>query len=359
LFYVAVTRARERLLVTAVAGEEQQPSRFLDELDPLDGERPLTPAQRGVHLPALVAELRAVATDPATDDLDRRGAAVELGRLADAGVPGADPDGWWGLAGVSTAAPVADPGLPVPVSPSRLESFLNCELRSLLADLGARDGDQVAASLGTVIHDLAATAPPGTGLAEFERLLDEHWAALDFGAPWFSVNERARATGVLKRLVDWLRDSRAEFSLVGVEEGFGVEVGDARISGRVDRLERDHDGRLVVVDLKTGKSKPRSEDVPHHPQLAAYQFAVDNGAFTQGDRAGGALLVQLGASGDVTQRQPSLSEAADPGWVGERIGDVAARMRGSEFTAIVSSDCGRCDVRVCCPLQADGGQVTS
>ena len=41
LFYVAVTRARRRLLVTAVSGEEEQPSRFLDELDPLDGPRPL------------------------------------------------------------------------------------------------------------------------------------------------------------------------------------------------------------------------------------------------------------------------------------------------------------------------------
>src|SRR5581483_12000037 len=34
LFYVAITRARRRLLVTAVSGEEEQPSRFLDELDP-------------------------------------------------------------------------------------------------------------------------------------------------------------------------------------------------------------------------------------------------------------------------------------------------------------------------------------
>src|SRR3954452_16143872 len=43
LFYVAVTRARRRLVVTAVTGEEQQPSRFLDELDPVEEDRPLTP----------------------------------------------------------------------------------------------------------------------------------------------------------------------------------------------------------------------------------------------------------------------------------------------------------------------------
>ncbi len=66
LFYVAVTRARTRLVVSAVSGEEEQPSRFLDELDPVEGDRPLTPPIRGVHLGALVAELRAYACDPAT-----------------------------------------------------------------------------------------------------------------------------------------------------------------------------------------------------------------------------------------------------------------------------------------------------
>ncbi|MBN9620484.1 MAG: ATP-dependent helicase, partial [Actinobacteria bacterium] len=51
LFYVAATRARRRLVVTAVAGDEEQPSRLLDELDPTDGDRPLTRPLRGVHLP--------------------------------------------------------------------------------------------------------------------------------------------------------------------------------------------------------------------------------------------------------------------------------------------------------------------
>ena len=70
--------------------------------------RPLTAPLRGVHLPGLVAELRAVvcADDPhdpeAPDDAERRAAAAELARLAAAGVPGADPDDWWGLAELSS-----------------------------------------------------------------------------------------------------------------------------------------------------------------------------------------------------------------------------------------------------------------
>jgi len=362
LFYVAVTRARQRVIVTAVAGDDEQPSRFLDELDPIDGGRGLCAPQRGVHLAGLVAELRAVVCDPGAEHRERQVAATELSRLAAAGVPGADPSHWWGLTGLSDDGPVADPARPVAVSPSRIESFLRCELRALLADLGARDSDRISASLGVLIHELAAAAPPGTELAEFERLLDERWASLDFGAPWFARNERARAAKILARLVDWLRISRAQLELVGTEEDFEVEIDDAVIRGRVDRLERDREGRLVIVDLKTGKSKPKAEELPAHPQLAAYQLAIEHGAFASlSARAGGALLVQLAAGGEKTseQRQAPLADADDPGWIAEQVRYVAARLRGSEFTATVGPDCRNCDTVASCPLQTEGRQVTT
>ena len=363
LFYVAVTRARRRLVVTAVAGEEEQPSRFLDELDPVpsDAERPLARPTRGVHLAALVAELRAVVTDPAAPPGDRDAAAGQLARLASAGVPGADPDDWWGLLPLSDDRPVADPDRPVPVSPSRIESFLNCEVRALLADLGVRAGQQVSASLGTLVHDIAATAPPDADVATLERMLDERWSALEFGAPWFAAHERVRAGAMLARLASWLRDSRAGLELVAIEKGFRVEIGDAQLSGRVDRLERDPEGRLVVVDLKTGKSKPKDSELPTNAQLGAYQLAVEHGAFAEdGERSGGAMLVQLAKGAQAAeQRQQPLADAEDPNWIADEIAGVAAKLRGSTFTATVSATlCRMCDVKASCPVQPEGRQVT-
>ena len=69
---------------------------------------------------------------------------------------------------------------------------------------------------------------------------------------------------------------------MGVEGSFRVLVpGDAvnaQISGRVDRLEKTEDGRYVIVDLKTGKTKPNKNQIAEHAQLAAYQVAVEAGA---------------------------------------------------------------------------------
>jgi superfamily I DNA/RNA helicase/RecB family exonuclease len=359
LFYVAITRARRRLVVTAVSGDDEQPSRFLDELDPIDGERPYATLPRGVHLPGLVAELRAVVCDPTVSGVERGAAAGELGRLAQAGVPGAHPDEWWALPPLSDDGPVADPSRPVTVSPSRIESYLRCELRALLAQLGARDDDQIGASLGTLIHEVAALAPPEASLPEIERLVDERWHTLDFGASWLAAHERERATTMLAKLVEWLRGTRGELELIDVERDFDVVIGDARLRGRVDRLERDVAGRAVVIDFKTGKNK--ADDPVGNPQLGAYQLAVEAGGFGDGTHAGGARLVQIGTSHKtvVEQIQPPLAEADDPDWIAERVGDIAGRLRGSRFSATLNSYCGACDVRSSCPLTPDGRQVTT
>ena len=123
-------------------------TKFNNVVNPVDGDREIAQPLRGAHLTGLVAELRCVACDPSAAAEHRSAAAAQLARLAAQGVPGAAPDEWWGLLPLSDDGPVADPDRPVPVSPSRIESFLNCEVRALLVDLGVRSGNQVSASLG-------------------------------------------------------------------------------------------------------------------------------------------------------------------------------------------------------------------
>jgi hypothetical protein len=116
LFYVAASRARERLIVTAaVAGDgEQQPSRFLAELaggdPPAHSDRDGADDPGSMNLPSLVARLRIAVADTDAPAERRAAAAGLLAELAAAAVPGADPDQWWGLAELSDARPLADPG---------------------------------------------------------------------------------------------------------------------------------------------------------------------------------------------------------------------------------------------------------
>ena len=389
LFYVAVTRARRSLVVTAVRGEDEQPSRFLDELSPLPAgaERQVTPVPRALSLPALVAELRSVLTDPKQADVRRRAAATELARLARAGVPGADPDGWWGLAPLSTDEPLAGPGAPVRVSPSQLDKFITCELRWLLESVGARGPDGAAQSVGTLLHEVAALAadPAFAATEALSAQLEEVLARVDLGGAWNTRRESGRARVMLTKFIHWLAVSRGRWTLVDVEVPFTVEVGDrAVVHGRVDRLERDTAGRLVVVDLKTGRAAPSEEDLRRHAQLGVYQLAIeadgfpdagapaDAGASADADAeagasadvgggiSGGAALVHLGrpTRSHSEQRQLPLSEDDQPDWAATLVGTAAEGMAGSTFRAMPSTSCRICPVRTSCPAQDAGRQVT-
>ncbi|MHA3701936.1 ATP-dependent helicase [Jatrophihabitans sp. YIM 134969] len=375
LFYVAVTRARERLVVSAVADAEQAPSRFLAELDPLPEpdtgsvdvpERPVTAPPRGLHLAALVAELRAVVTDLDAPDPDRAEAAAELARLAAAGVPGADPASWWGLDPLSTDGPVRDPvDGPVRISPSKLEAYQRCQLQALLGELGARDGEpSTSASLGTVVHAVASQAPDLADVPDLERRLDAVWDLLDFDAPWHARATRGAASEFLTRLAGWFSRTRSDLTVLGTEIPMAVPVGDdAELRGQVDRLELDAEGRTVVVDLKTTSSKPSKDEVAAHQQLAAYQLAVSLGAFDSVPGAtrvpGGGLLVQLNpkvGGKEPEQRQEPLTDVAP---VTEAVTGLARVLRGSRVLATVNEGCDRCPVRDCCPAVPTGRQVTS
>jgi RecB family exonuclease len=168
---------------------------------------------------------------------------------------------------------------------------------------------------------------------------------------------------MIERLGRWLSTRHDRF--IAAELPFDVEIGRARLAGRVDRLDRDERGRPVIVDYKTGKSKVRDDDVPVHPQLAVYQLAAENGAFDQhtgGVReSGGAMLLQLQAHdrGEAREQvQPPLADAEDPAWAAKLVTETADGMAGWEFLAEPSSWCGYCPAKISCPAHAEGGQVT-
>jgi superfamily I DNA/RNA helicase/RecB family exonuclease len=365
LFYVAVTRARRLLVVTATSGEEEQPSRFLDELDPrddADGPRPVSAVPRTLALPALVAELRQVACDRAQPALRQRAAAGELARLALAGVPGAHPQEWWGLPQLSDPRPLREPDEPVTVSPSQLERFASCPLRWLLETAGGTRGSSPAQGLGNLVHELAALAADPE-LATADALLprlEQALVRMDLGGPWTTRRERERARTMLAKFLAWL-DAGGRRELVGVEVPFRVGVGErATVTGRVDRLERDGDGRLVVFDFKTGRTPTRGDDLARHPQLGTYQLAAQAGGFGGPAEPGGAALVQLGGSGAAAkqQDQPPLAADADPDWARRLVLMVAEGMAGADFPARENGGCRICPVRTSCPAHSEGRQVT-
>ena len=374
LLLVAASRARHTLLVSAVRGQDEQPSRFLDELEGTDAsthERPVQPRERGLILPELVAELRRVCCDPAEDTVRRGSAAAGLAQLAHAGVPGAHPDVWYGLGPLSTDAPLRMPGEPARVSPSLVELVSSCPLRWLLTRHGGEDVRALPAVTGSLVHSLVHAVAAGASDEQLQRALDQAWTAVDAGAPWYSRAEQQRVLQMVAAFRSWWRSSRAELTEVGCELAFEVQLPPAhgapddtavQLQGRVDRLERDRHGRPVIVDVKTSKVPVSKEAAQGHPQLAIYQLAAANGAFGEHGlptEPGGACIVSVSArnAAPVQRDQRPLDPAALTSWQ-EVVREAARRTAGPEFVAIDSGDCARCPSKIACPLQDAGRQVT-
>jgi superfamily I DNA/RNA helicase/RecB family exonuclease len=365
LFYVAVTRAKKLLVVTAAGGEESdlRPSRFLAELagDDVDIQRAGAHA-RWLSLPVLVADLRRATADEARPLALREAAAAQLARLAQAGVRGADPAQWYALTKLSDEGPIVADGEAVRLSPSQVESFARCGLRWLLESAVGAGRSDVLRHLGTVIHAAAQLISEGASERDVAARIDDIWHHLDFGSIWYGTRQRELAEQMVRKFLDWHAANPRD--LLAAEQSLRVRVGQVEITGRVDRLERDSQGRGVVVDLKTGASAPRDDELDRHPQLGVYQLAVLLGAFERLGliEPGGAELVQLGKAGFKAtakiQRQGALSDDPEPGWAKDLVEAVAVGMAGPIFHARVNPGCRTCPVSSCCPVHPDGTQVS-
>nr|WP_202436659.1 ATP-dependent DNA helicase [Streptomyces sp. SID5910] len=389
LFYVAATRARDRLVVTAVkapADDGDQPSRFLTELgvEPADVTgRP----RRPLAVAALVAELRATTVDPRVSGPLREAAARRLARLAALAdedgrplVPSAHPYRWWGMWDpTESKVPLRDRDQPVTLSGSALDQLANtCALQWFLGREVKADAPATAAQgFGNVVHVLADEVASGRTPADLDVLmerLDSVWNALAFDAPWKSAQEKANARVALERFLKWHVMDRAGRTPVASEHDFDVtlDAGDyeVRIRGQMDRVEADGDGRAYVVDFKTGKQAPTAAEVARHPQLAVYQLAVGEGAVDgafDGVRPepGGAELVQLrqGAAkrdgGETLPKVQAQDSLAGPEgqWVGDLLAKAAGKVLDERFTPTAGQHCTHCAFRASCSARPEGRQV--
>jgi superfamily I DNA/RNA helicase/RecB family exonuclease len=409
LLYVACTRARHRVHLTAVESpldSGDRPSRFLldiaDHLGlaglPAVGGRPAYPAS----LDGLVAELRSVASDDSAAAPLRRAAEERLALLAaerdDRGrplVPLADPRTWWGMREATHLdRPLRAPEEPLAISGSMLDSVLQCPLAWYLErEVHAETSRGTSASFGSIVHavaDFVAKGEVPARLDAMEAELDRVWGALVFEARWQSRAERAAAGAALSRFLDYHLEAGRE--LLSTETGVRAQItvttpsgehDEVRLSGFIDRIERDAEGRLVAIDLKNMRTAVPTGDIPEHGQLGVYQLLLQHGDVTVIDpdtatvtlparprEVGGAALVQLrldagrGSTAAKVQFQEALPTtdssgpaSPDPTWVEIRLGAAAEVLRSDTIRATVGPGCNHCSYATACPAQPEGAPV--
>lgn len=312
LFMHACARARDELLVLAVADEESHPSPFfgLGADHVVEG----LPSSR-LTLRGVTAAMRRRTVEAPDDEL----AVASLAELAVRGTSGADPHDWYGVREPSSTAPLFTPPpgeepRPVPVSPSQLDAADTCALDWVIGALGGGSGS-AQASLGTLVHHALETAQTANPETMIDAIFAE-WKKLPFDAEWESERARITARSMAEGLADYLREFEAsDRELLGRETGFSLEVGRAQLRGIADRLEVRHTpqgAEITVVDLKTGRTPATKPEAEEHVQLQAYQLGALLGAFKlEGDGADGAAAGAADGASDGAADGAAVSAAGD------------------------------------------------
>ena len=147
----------------------------------------------------------------------------------------------------------------------------------------------------------------------------------------------------IQQLRDFLEAARRGDSprVLHTEEHFEMRMGEATVAGRIDRIDDLGDGRVAIVDYKTGKPRAQ-EDADDSLQLSIYAMAAREKWGYQAERL---VFYNLEENSAVTtERGPLQIEEAKM-----KVLNVAERIAAGQFDPKPGYHCRFCPYRNLCP----------
>lgn len=166
------------------------------------------------------------------------------------------------------------------LSPSSIKAYEDCPLKFKYQKImRVPQPASVATDLGTVIHavteEMAEDKAKGEKLTKekgMEKLKDK-WIFRSYQNQTDENNAVGRAEQMIETYVNW--EEQTKNTLVGTEIPFEIKIGEITFTGRIDRLEKNPDGKYEVVDFKSGSSVKSKNKAKVDPQLNIYAKAVE------------------------------------------------------------------------------------
>jgi len=316
LFYVAMTRAQDSLtLLGCRRGKDPQPAGYLREI--VSGG-PGAWSQRAA-----------------------RAMAVDLAAATASLPPVSVVAPWLGL-------PVRASVREMALSASAIEAYETCPLKfKIRYDWRLPEEPSGALLYGSIMHAIlksffervkAGNTPPDASvLAEFRG---------ELGAAKFSdeLQRTLYERDGVRQLTDFLAAWRAQPQppeIISTEKNFRVQIGGVTVTGRIDRVDRNADGTIDIIDYKTGKAK-EEKDAEKSLQLSIYALAAPLDFQLTPARLVFYNLV-TNAAVAVTRTPAALAKATD------KVREVAENIRAEHFAPEPGFHCKWCGYIDLCP----------
>ena len=337
LFYVALTRAEERLTITTVTEKKGKVPVFIEDIVMEPAIKRQDVRQLMPKLPPAAKEDRAAENDWEDAPLFRaaNGPAKIFSRIAD-----------W--------AEEFHPPSPEPLtlSPSALSGYRTCPQRYLFGYLWSlREGPKAAMTFGAVMHTtikrFVDQLRKGVKLPfdEVQRIFETEWNSKGFEDPY--QEEEYKKDG-LEQLRAFHAGMMAELpQSLEQEKTFELPLdNDVIIKGRIDQINSLGNKRDVeIVDYKTGRPK-KEADAKKDLQLSLYALAVKEILELEPARLVFHYL-QNNERQETTRDAKQLDEAQ------KVVQEAATDIRAGEFPPKRGFICRSCAYRPICPAHEE------
>jgi DNA helicase-2/ATP-dependent DNA helicase PcrA len=311
LFYVAITRARDRLNIGSRPGKGKKDPTPPGFLRPLIGDR---------RLKAALTTRNSEGKTPATLPLDP------------------SPLGRWMLLPPAFATEMA-------LSANAVQSYSTCPMKFKLERDWKIPGEAAAGmQYGFAIHTVLKNYyDPGAHAKELS--IEDAVEAFkhEFGKGY--IDDPVQRKMYEERGADQLRtlllaSPRGSANVIATEHKFSFMLGERELRGRIDRIDQLEDGVVRVIDYKTGAPKER-KFADESLQLSIYAMAVAQMNLLPRELV---LVNVQDNSLAISSRSPKQLEAAR-----EKIEEVAEGISRGEFDPHTGSHCRWCDYQNLCP----------
>lgn len=331
LFYVAMTRAKDKLFLTA--------ANFYGE-----GRR-----ERKIS-PFVYEALSEKIVDGAIKK-NRLENNVQQLSLLEVLAPAAEK--------VPPITPIISPtGTPTPTTPisylsySQLQTYDMCPLHyKLRYVMKLPSAPSAALSFGTTMHALLRMIYQMNfhkkQLSDdmIDKLIDEYW--ISDGYEGRSHEEDAKK-GARKLLLSYMAQNAHEKSLPYVTEmPFNFMLDKIKILGRFDRIDKLDDNRIEIIDYKTGQNVPDEKKIQSDLQLTLYALAatqINDPIFTKTPDEIILTLYYIEKDKRIstTRTKAQLEEAKEQ--ILKKVGEIER----SEFHCSGNMFCRSCEYRMLC-----------
>ena len=363
LFFVALTRAQDRLYVSSVVAPGKKQSKLIEDMlaDPVVvardisrvqvNEWPVTPAKAGTQsVASALPEVYGVDSRFQGNDEGERSAQQELfGGTADPAAVHPPIAEWAGR------EPEIKPGEKLRLSASSIEDYEDCPLKFKFSHyFKIPTGPQAALTFGNIMHrsvrryfELRAK-----GEASFEAVkgfYESSWRNSGFEDEY---QEHAYKQAGLEQLRVFVEKQGSSETLpLSMESSFSLDLGGVLLEGRIDQINpllpraREDEGSVELIDYKTGR--PRSQkDADNSLQLSVYALAAQQKMKLRPRRLTFYCL---------TNNQPvhTVRTEQDLKAVKAEVLTVADRIRQNHFPAAPGFVCKFCDYRPICPAHEE------